>query len=424
MKRLSMLFISVAFVSLLAPCAEAQFTVTTLLTMTGDSSTGGSPESSLIFDSAGNLYGTTSGPAEVFQLSPNSDGTWTENILWKSLSASDPSDIRPGVVFDAAGNLFATSVSGGQNGCGTVFKLSHNSDGTWSEKNLVDFDCGSGGSFPVGGVTLDIAGNVFGGTTQGGNFGNGVIFELTPDSDGSYTEKVIHHFTGGNDGRSPDHPFLVFDSSGNLYGSAAQGGQHNCPDFSADAGCGTIFKLTPRAGGTWALAVLHTFTGGADGGNPQATLLFDKAGNLYGTTWEGGQYGQGVAFELIPHANGKWGEKVLHAFKSGGDGANPFGGLISDAAGNLYGTTSVGGNNQCGNSSLPVGCGVVYELTPNSKGTMTETILIRFHGTPNATPYNDLLMDSTGNLYGTAAGYGAANAGAVYEVVRSASEVD
>ncbi|MGH9496474.1 MAG: choice-of-anchor tandem repeat GloVer-containing protein [Candidatus Sulfotelmatobacter sp.] len=166
------------------------------------------------------------------------------------------------------------------------------------------------------------------------------------------------------------------------------------------------------------MTVLHTFTGGADGGTPQGTLLFDKAGNLYGTTWEGGQYGFGVAFELTPHANGKWGEKVLHAFKSGGDGANPFGGLISDTAGNLYGTTSVGGNNQCGGSSLPIGCGIVYELTPNSNGSTTEKVLVRFHGTPSATPYNDLLMDSLGNLYGTTTGYGAENAGSVYEVVR------
>src|SRR5262249_51447575 len=132
----------------------------------------------------------------------------------------------------------------------------------------------------------------------------------------------------------------------------------------------------------------------------------------------GGRNGFGVAFELVPHANGKWGEKVLHPFRSGGDGANPFGGLILDSAGNLYGTTAFGGNNQCGQNGNPLGCGIVYQLTRTSTGSTTETVLVRFHGTPNGTPYNNLLMDSLGNLYGTTTGYGAGNAGSVYELVR------
>ena len=393
--------------------ATAQTKVKTLFTWTGG---GGNPEGNLIFDSAGNLYGTTADGNTIFELSPNSDGTWTPNVLWATAFSTDPSNMRPGVLFGADGNLYTTSYLGGVRGCGTVFKLIHNTDGTWTESSLLDFDCGSGGANPVSGVTFDKAGNLYGGTTLGGNFGNGVIFQLSPNSDGSWTEKVIHHFTGGTDGAYPDHQVLVFDSSGNLYGTASLGGQGVCPFFVGTDACGTVYKLTPQANGSWAFTAIHSFTGGADGGNPEATLVFDKSGNLYGTTYGGGQYGFGVAFKLIPHANGKWGEQVLHAFKSGGDGAKPIGGLIFDAAGNLYGTTNFGGNNQCGVES-PIGCGIVFKLTPGSAG-WTENILARFHGTPNDTPYNDLLMDSLGNLYGAASGYGTFTDGSIYEVTK------
>jgi len=419
MKRIFTLLTAVFVASLLVPCAKAQYTVKTLVNFnTGGA--GSNPESSLVFDAAGSLYGTTAEQTNVFQLSPNSDGTWTENVLWTSAGGSDPSNIRPGIVFDSAGNIYATSYNGGTIGCGTVFKLTHNSGGNWSESNLVSFGCGFNnddlnGALPVGGVTLDSAGNLYGGTTQGGTGNNGVIYQLTPNSDGSYTENVIHNFTGGNDGAYPDHPFLIFDSKGNLYGSAALGGEGNCTLFGTST-CGTIFEMTPQSGGTWSFKVIHTFTGGTDGGNPEGTLVFDKSGNLYGTTYSGGQYGFGVAFKLIPHANGKWGETVLHAFNDkGGDGTNPLGGVIFDSAGSLYGTTTYGGTDQCFNAP---GCGVVYKLTPKSSGGTTETILARFHGAPNNGPYNDLLMDGLGNIYGTCTGYNTYSNGSVYELIK------
>lgn len=410
MKRISILLLALACA--LAPAAAAQ-TVKTLLSFSGTES-----EGNLILDSAGNLYGTTGDQYDpslitVFQLSPNGDGTWTENVLWTSTGGSDPLNIRAGVVFDASGNLYGTSLLGGASDCGTVFKLTHNSDGSWSERNLVDFDCGTNGAYPVTGVTLDEAGNVYGGTNQGGTFGNGVIFQLTPNSDGSYSEKVIHHFTDGADGGYPDHQAFIFDSGGNLYGTTSQGGvQGNC---NLPVGtCGTVFKLAPKSGGRWALTVIHTFTGATDGGSPEATLVFDKSGNLYGTTYVGGQYGLGVAYKLIPHANGKWGETVLHAFK-GSDGANPLGGVIFDSAGNLFGTTANGGQNQCFNAP---GCGIVYELMPKSSGGYTQDVLVRFHGAPNSGPYSDLVMDSTGNLYGSATDYNTYSSGTIYEVIR------
>ena len=396
--------------------AAAQTKVKTLFNWTGG---GGNPESNLIFDSAGNLYGATSDPVSgttVFEMSPNSDGTWTQTILYAFQGGDGPNDIRPGVLFGADGNLYATSYFGGTNGCGTVFKLAHNSDGSWTENTLFNFDCASTGSQPTGGVTFDKVGNLYGSTTGGGNSGKGVIFQLTPNSDGSWTEKVIHHFTGGSDGAYPDHVNLIFDSTGNLYGVAANGGIGNCPVFVNGTLCGTVYKLAPKANGTWAFTVLHTFTGGADGGHPTATLMLDKSGSLYGTTDFGGKYGFGVVFKLT-QANGKWSEQVLHAFKSGGDGAHPFGGLISDASGNLYGDTAYGGGTGCGALGGPAGCGTIYKLTP-SGASWTETVLVRFHGTPNNTPFNFLLMDSAGNLFGTSSGYGKDADGSVYEVTK------
>ncbi|HTW31236.1 MAG TPA: choice-of-anchor tandem repeat GloVer-containing protein [Candidatus Sulfotelmatobacter sp.] len=413
MKRIGILLL--AAVCSLAPTAAAQATVETLLQFNGTES-----EGNLVFDSAGNLYGTTGDQYSpslitVFQLTPNTDGTWTENVLWTSTGGNEPLNIRAGVIFDASGNLYGTSRLGGAYGCGTVFELTHQTSGSWPETNLVDFDCAGSGAYPIGGVTFDQAGNLYGTTSEGGSLGDGLIYELTPSSGGTWTENILHNFTGGSDGAYPDHPFLIFDSSGNLYGSAALGGQGNCPLFGSSE-CGTIFKLTPLAGGTWDFTVLHAFTGGSDGGNPEGTLVFDTSGNLYGTTYGGGTYDFGVAFKLIPHTNGKWGERVLHAFKGGDDGTNPLGGVIFDAAGNLYGTTAYGGKNQCFNAP---GCGVVYELEPKSSGTgYTEEILVHFHGAPNDGPYNDLVMDSLGNLYGTATGYNTYASGTVYEVVR------
>jgi uncharacterized repeat protein (TIGR03803 family) len=409
------IFLAAIAFCLLVPAAGAQATIKTLFTWTGG---GGNPLGNLVFDSAGNLYGTTADTegTTVFQLSPNSDGTWTQHVLWASNGGTDPIQIQPGVVFDASGNIYLTSFFGGNSNCGTVFKVTHNSDGTWTESKLLDFDCAAGGAEPSAGVTFDKAGNLYGMATEGGSFGHGLVFQLSPNADGSWTEHAVHNFTGGSDGAYPDHGFLVFDSSGAMYGSAAVGAHAgNCSIFGF-VGCGTIFKLTPHTGGTWTFTVLHTFTGGTDGGNPESTLLFDKSGNLYGTTYGGGQFGFGVAYELIPHANGKWGEKVLHTFKGGGDGTNPIGGLIFDTAGNLYGTTFYGGNTQCNIAGNPIGCGIVYELTANASGTWTQKVLTRFHGTPNSTPGNDLVMDSHGNFFGPAAGFDTASDGSIYEL--------
>jgi uncharacterized repeat protein (TIGR03803 family) len=408
----AILFIMAA-ASVFAPRSQGQATIKTLLTFNGTES-----EANLTFDSAGNLYGTTGDQYDpslitVFELSPNAEGTWTENVLWTSAGGTEPLNIRAGVIFDASGNLYGTSLYGGASGCGTVFKLTREASGSWPESNLFDFNCGSQGNFPVGGLAFDSAGNLYGTTSLGGAYGAGVVFELKPGAGGQWYEKILHDFTTGSDGGWPGHEALILDSQGALYGTASQGAQGPCVIW--DTGCGVVFQLTPKENGSWTYKVIHSFTGGDDGGVPEASLIFDKAGNLYGTTYIGGTHGYGVTFELIPHSNGTWSERVLHQFGGGEDGNGPFGGVIFDSAGNLYGTTAYGGDDQCGLAGNPIGCGIVYKLTPTSTGA-TENVLFRFHGAPNDTPYNSLVMDSLGNLYGVGAGYDMDASGSVYEV--------
>lgn len=304
------------------------------------------------------------------------------------------------LILDAAGNLYGTTHSGGNYGNGTVFEVKKNQDGSWTEKVLHHFTGGNDGSQPVGGLISDQAGNLYGTTTYGGTYGNGVVFKLTPNSDGSWAERVLHSFTGGADGGYPNHPDLVFDAAGNLYGATASGGEGNC-SFPT-TGCGVIFELTANSKGNWTEQVLHRFSGGNDGAEPEATLIFDKSGNLYGTTVNGGVYGYGVVFELTPNSDATWTEKVLHPFTGGTEGAASYGGVISDAAGNLYGTTFHGGtySQQCESSGES--CGTVFELMRHGNDKWTEKVLHLFGlGTGGDNPYGRLVFDAAGNLYST-----------------------
>ncbi len=164
-------------------------------------------------------------------------------------------------------------------------------------------------------------------------------------------ETVLHSFGNGNDGAAP-YGRLIMDAAGNLYGTTSYGGIRNL---------GTVFELTPREGGGWTKRVLHNFSDGDnDGYLPGSSLIFDTAGNLYGTTNIGGIHGYGTVFELVRTQGGAWANRVLHSFGSGDDGALPYSGVILDGAGNLYGTTQEGGIHTCGN----LGCGTVFEITP------------------------------------------------------------
>jgi uncharacterized repeat protein (TIGR03803 family) len=202
---------------------------------------------------------------------------------------------------------------------------------------------------------LDRAGNLYGTTAAGGTgagLGSGVVFKLSQTSRG-WRETVLHNFRG-NDGAYPSAP-VTFDTAGNLYGTAIGGA--TC---SGGVGCGLVFKLSPHVDGNWTYTVLHGF-GGMDGDEPLAGLTFDAAGNLYGTTVGGGAFGEGVVFKLVPNGDGTWSERVLHSFQKGAGGANPLVAVTFDPDGNLYGTTVDGGFGVYGG-------GVVYKLTPTSRG--------------------------------------------------------
>jgi uncharacterized repeat protein (TIGR03803 family) len=204
---------------------------------------------------------------------------------------------------------------------------------------------------------------------------------------------------------------LILDATGKLYGTTSGGGLTKC-----GAGCGVIFELDPNANGTWKEKVLYRFSG-ADGENPLANVILDAAGNVYGATLSGGNtscgsLGCGLVFELTPNVDGTWREKVLHRF-TGADGDSPLGSVILDAAGNLYGTTMFGGNlSMCSG----YGCGVVFTLTPNSNGVWKETVLHSFYDVPGAIPYAGAIIDAAGNLFGTTHGDGVTSFGSVFEI--------
>jgi uncharacterized repeat protein (TIGR03803 family) len=321
----------------LTPAAGGGYTEKILHNFTNGAD-GGNPQSGLILDGAGNLYGTTYvGGAyccgTVFELTPAGGGTWNEKVLY-SFGSGNTAYPTSGLIFDGAGNLYGTTLQGGPAQGGAVFELSPAGGGTWTERDLHDFGALSSGIFPVGGVVFDGAGNLYGTTSTGGGASNGTVFELTA---GSWTMRILHNFTGGNDG---DFPLagLVFNG-GNLYGTTS----------GNDSGWGTLYELTPAGGGNWSYQVVHNFGTGNDGSTPYAGLIADSSGNLYGTTLSGGTYGGGTVFRFNAH-----GELVLHSFGPA-DGSGPAASLIFDATGNLYGTAEFGGTH---------GVGMVFQVIP------------------------------------------------------------
>ncbi|MGA8765098.1 MAG: choice-of-anchor tandem repeat GloVer-containing protein [Candidatus Sulfotelmatobacter sp.] len=376
------------------------------------------PASNLISDAAGNLYGTTFyggafGMGMVFELSPQAGG-WTLIMLHSfNIDGVDGFFPTAGVIFDASGNLFGTTQFGGTGtcgvglACGTVFELTPAGDGSWTEKVLHSF-IGADGYQVHAGVILDGAGNLYGTTANGGSFSQGTIFELSPHSNGKWALRVLHNFTGSSDGGVP-FGGVVLDAVGNLYGMTSAGGG-STPQCKY--GCGVVFQLNPAQAGPHNGSVLHYFsrtTG--DGRYPYAGLIVDAAGNLYGTTSAGGATNSGIVFELTPTGSGQWQETVLHDFDAtSGDGVNPGGDLIFDASGNLYGVTLTGGSDAQGTA---------FELTPNGSA-WTETILCSFtnQGSDGYNPAATLLLDSSGNLYGTTGRGGTADEGAVFEITR------
>jgi len=371
-------------------------------------SNGDGPYGALISDASGNLYGTTTGGGAysfgtVFELMPKAKGGWSVQIL-HSFNDNGVDGIVPytRLVFDSAGNLYGTTNNGGSNNVGTVFELTPTRSGTWNETIVYSFENNEvDGTYPYGGLIFDSSGNLYGTTAGGGTSFNGTVFELTPGKGGQWNETVLDNF-GSGDGNSP-YAGLVFDASGNLYGATYAGGTY---------GYGTVFELTPKGSGQWNETVIFNFNGqNSTGDGPYGTLIFDTAGNLYGTTVYGGTYDSGMVFELTPQVSGEWSETIVHSFEpSDWDGGNPFGGLVMDATGDLYGTTYQGGK---------FNYGTVFELKPKIGGGWSEKLLhvLNSNGKAGYNPYCTLLSDKAGNLYGVTYQGGTHNDGTVFEVL-------
>ena len=383
-----------------APCAQGQ-TEKIIYSFTGGTD-GAAPAGGLVMDASGNLYGVTesggtNGAGTVFELNPGSGGSWTKTVLYSfTFTSADVWLPTSNLVFDAKGNLYGIGPEGGANGAGGIFELSPGSNGTWTEKIIYSFTGGTDIVPFQSYLTIDSAGNLYGYLenfiSSSGTTSYGGVFEIQANANGTWTEKVLHTFSGGNDGTAPYGGQLAVDSAGNVYGEAYNGAR----DF------GLVFELVRGSNGSWREKTLHTFMGAADGSTiTPGTLVIDASGNVFGTsTWN--------AFELLPGSNGTWTEKVLHTFGGGSDGAYPESGLTLASSGTLYGTTYEGGMHR----------GTVFQLTPSSNGTWAEKVLHRFTttGGDGIYPNSPLVVDGHGNVFGITTDGGISNNGVVFEV--------
>jgi uncharacterized repeat protein (TIGR03803 family) len=393
---------------------------------------GNQPLGSLTPGPGGVLYGTTASggganAGTVFELTPpaTGQGAWTETVI-HSFSGPDGASPQSTLVIDGKGNLYGTAVEGGPAGSfGVVFELSPPVTGStaWTETVVTAFT-GRNGADPYARLVIDAKGNLYGTTARGGlGFtsgafsGYGVVFELTPPASGqtAWTEKVRHYFDGGSNffnlGGNIPTGGLAIDSAGSLYGTTAGGGGTGC-----GSGCGTVFKLTPTQTTAWTRTTLHVFNF-TDGYDPVSSLALDRSGNLYGTTAGGGKYGKGVVFRLVAPAIGRpttakpaYTYQILHNFTGAGDdGANPQGDVVLDAAGNVYVTTPGGGTQANG----------VFKFSPiadRKTGLWTETVFSVPEGAIGATIKAGVIVDEAGNIYGAASVGGASGNGVIFEL--------
>lgn len=359
----------------------------------------------------GNFYGTTcfgglytgqtdcngnsaAGAGTVFEITPvGNDGGATESVIYNFCSQSNCADgSNPdyaGVIFDKNGNMYGTTFNGGANGYGVVYELSPAGNGTWTEKVLYSFKNSPDGANPINTLIMDSAGNLYGTTFAGGSgSGDGTIFELSP-SGNSWKEKTLANINTVGSG-------LTIDSSGNIYGTTWQ----------------QVFEASPNGNGGLTPHILFTFNpnlAGKEGSEPAGTLAVDSSGNVYGTTYSGGAHNLGAVYELVKGSTG-YTEKLLCSFSNtpGLNGVSPFAGVTLDSSGNLYGTTTLGGQ-----YNDPPGDGTIYELVAANKYQETRTF--SFGGLSGAYPFGPLLL-SNGYLYGTTAVGGDQGNGTVFVV--------
>ena len=372
-------------------------TYTVIHNFTGQGSDGATPYAGPTLDRYGNVFGTTYlggsyGAGTVYELSPGA--SWTFNSLYSFAAGSDGSGPAFGSLalrYNCA--LFGTTEGGAP--FGTAFRVrprSHpcrDSQGPWHELVFHHFGIGTDGAQPIGGLVFDAANNFYGTTSLGGVYGNGTVFQAKPSGE----ETVIYSFTGGNDGTNPPAG-VTLDAYGNLYGTTSFGGAN---------GVGVVYELSPSGSG-WTQTVLYTFQGLSDGQYPVGGVILDKAGNIYGTTFGGGDNGGGTVYELSP-SGGSWTLTTLYSFS--GSYGGPYNKLTFDAHGNIYGATNSDGAN---------GLGMVFKLTPNN-GAWTFTDLYDFTGgSDGGLPYGSVAVDRNGNIFGTNVVGGSDNQGVVFEI--------
>ncbi|HEX6503110.1 MAG TPA: choice-of-anchor tandem repeat GloVer-containing protein [Terriglobales bacterium] len=362
-------------------------------------------DTDLIIDSMGNLYGTSVQGGDfasgtVWELSPTANG-WSHSVLYSFTGGADGGEPYKGATLDAQGNLYGTAVTGGggfcEGGCGVLWKLTRSASG-WTQSVIHTFTGGEDGSGPGSGLTLGENGTLFGMTPTGGANGQGVIFQLRSATNGTWKFTVLHAFTGGSDGGGASAGRLL-RYKGSLYGVTTTGGAN---------GQGVVFQLT-RTAGIWQFKTLYAFQGQPDAGFPYGGLAVDSNGNLYGTTYYDGANNLGSVYELTPQPDGTWKEAVLYSFQGGRDGSGSIGNLVFTNTGAIYGTTSAGG--------ASCDCGTIFKLTAGLDGARKEIVVYRFHGAPDgAFAYNGMVGDGAGNFYGTTVHGGPQDDGVIYKL--------
>ena len=397
----------VALFLVLTMQAFAADDITVLHTFTGGND-GSYPDGNVVADAAGNLYGTTQigglySAGTIFKLVPASDGTWEFSVLYAFTGGEDGGNPLGSLVFDAAGNAYSTASSGGTNGLGVVFELIPPADPTqgkeWTEKVLYSFQGGSDGAVPFGNVVFDTTGDLYGTTSIGGMThigcppvkGCGTIYELAPTHSGPWKERIIHRFRDAFTEGATPRAGLVFDANGNLYGTTYQGGNN---DVCGGDGCGTVFELTPGAGESWKFQNLIDFNV-TDGALPMGGVTVSPDGSLIGSTSFGGTENDGTIF-VFKQESGVWKFATIYNFDIF-DGLQPAGNLAVDKDGNIYGATYEGGVNDWG---------TIFRLArAPGANEWTENLLYNFvvSGTHfGANPLGGVMLDSSGNLYLTA----------------------
>jgi hypothetical protein len=382
----------------------------------GAAGDGTTPYGPPVLDSRGNLFGVTTdggtgskqcslGCGTVFELIRHPNGTWQEELLHDFTAGGESAFPHGSLIFDSSGSLYGTTSGYLSFAVGGIFKLSV-SQGSWEFAMLYSDHAGPG-------LVFDKLGNLYGEIGPGDYYGAGAIGELSSGSNGwDYTE--LYSFCsqrGCYDGMGPPAP-PVWDGKGNMFGTTTDGGigQPTCWTY---AGCGVIFEASPNGDGTWTYHVLHRFLehSSSDGQSPAVGLVMDAAGNFYGSTSLGGVHNQGRVFKLSM-SGGRWKEIPLYDFPDCAVGCYPGGGTMArDKAGNLYGAANGGGGN-CGYT-----CGVIFKLTPQKGGRWKYSVVHKFSGPDGGFPWG-VILDDKGNIFGTTTNGGTYNAGVAFEITQ------